>query len=91
MGVPVDFEGTNFTYAAGDIPNCQDLKVYTNGLHNVSAWQLTEAEMKQVRETGKIYLSLMTGLQFPPVFVGSEDSVREVIANDHAEAWSKVD
>lgn len=67
----------------------QDLPVFNNGKLSVSCWQLTEIELCDIIQNGgKIYLAVVFGPSQPPVFVGSEDSVRELVI-DYGQVWKK--
>lgn len=66
-----------------------DLHVFNNGNVTVSCWQLTPEELADIIQNGgKIYLAVLYGASQPPVFVGSEDSVRQVVI-DYGKVWKK--
>lgn len=73
--------------APKDAENVVDLECFTNGAHNVLAVELDEEERKEFLETGKIFVSVLSGPSFFPIFVGSETSVRELIKQDGREPW----
>ena len=98
MGSPVHFIGVNKTLTAPrgqDETQCSDLPVFHNGTYSVSRWELTPAEQGEIARTGCIYVAVYypdaEGFRHrtqPPVYVGSEDGVREMIAD--AGVWRRV-
>lgn len=89
MGRPADFPGSNFTFLAppGRDDVC-DLHVFRRGPANVSAWQLSPEELEEVNRTGKVFLSILSGDIFFPVAVGSEESIRLMVA-DFGPVWPR--
>jgi hypothetical protein len=66
-----------------------DLPVFNNGQVSVSCWRLTKEELADIiQDDGCIYLAVWFGPSQPPVFVGSEDSVRTLLV-DFGKVWSK--
>jgi hypothetical protein len=81
MGEPIRFEGCN-TLMRGGADNVQDMRVFRNGTCSVSAWRLSTEELAVVVASGGVvYLSVFMGGDQPPVFVGSEDTVRGICAD----------
>jgi len=88
MGSPVKFEGCNMVFKAPpDVDDVADLDVFTNGSHNVLAVELTDEEHKEYMKTGRIYVSIISGSQFFPIFVGTETSTLELLAQTGSPAW----
>jgi hypothetical protein len=83
MGTPVDFVGTNVTLTAhpDNKETVQDMRAFRNGFHMITAWVFTPEEMEQIIRTGVVYLAVLSGRSSPPVFVGSEESVRHICAD----------
>lgn len=84
MAHGVEFDGVNAILKAppGDEENCRSLSVFCNGVTCVSCWQLSEDELREVIVSGgKVFLSVFSGETQPPVFVGSEQSTRDVNAD----------
>lgn len=79
MGYTVNFKGCNITLLGG-AENIEDIKAFYNGIAFVTCWQLTEAELEEIKKTGKVYLSVL-GKAHPPVYVGSEETVRSLMAD----------
>ncbi|GLV21961.1 hypothetical protein TomMM35A_18140 [Sphingobium sp. TomMM35A] len=91
MAYAVDFAGSNFTFKAPEgRDDVSDLHTFRQrgGPCNVSCWQLTPDEIAEVNRTGRIFLSVMSGLTFFPVFVGSEARVRSVVV-DYGPVWER--
>ena len=89
MKETVKFTGCNFTYKAPEgRDDVSDLHCFKNGRANVLAVTLTEAEKQEFRETGLIYVSVMSGNVFYPIYVGTESTVREIVA-DYGGVWKK--
>jgi hypothetical protein len=66
-----------------DETQVSSLPVYSNGVDCVSCWELTEEEKAEVARTGRIFL-LITGFSgtMPPSWVGGEEGVRAMIADN---------
>jgi hypothetical protein len=64
----------------------QDLHVFNNGVVSVSCWSLSEEALKEIINTGCIFVSVYSGQTQPPIFIGSHDEVREV-AVDYGPVW----
>ncbi len=89
MSKPVDWYGAN--KILNPPPETTEeqvskLAVFSNGVVCVSRWQLSEAALKEVAETGCIFISCYSGQSQPPMFVGSHDETREV-AVDYGPVW----
>ena len=71
MADPVGFEGANgIMMRPPDMTHeeCRDLTVWRDGKQIISCWRLTEDELKTVRQTGVVWLSIR-GNTMPPVCV----------------------
>jgi hypothetical protein len=88
MGSPIKFEGATHDYGPpkGREDSVGRLHCFKNGVCVVSAWQLDEKELKEILETGKIFLSIMSGDVVFPCYVGSESSTASVVV-DHGRVW----
>ena len=89
MSKPVSWLGSNKTLKAPKgttEEQVQDLPIFTNGKVCVSCWQLSEEALKEVINTGCIFLSIYSGSTQPPVFMGSQEEVRAV-AVDYGPVW----
>lgn len=88
MGHSTKFEGCNkvLTAPKGQEDRTHDLHTFNNGNVTVSAWVLSPEEIEEINKTGKIFLSVFFGPSPPPVFVGSEKSVKELVA-DYGKVW----
>ena len=69
---PLNFEGANIVFGANQ-PECQPLaeRVGNPATGQVNTcWELSPDELKRIRETGKIWVSLLTfGQPLQPVLV----------------------
>jgi len=55
----------------------------------VSAWKLSAEELEAIiNNDGVMYVTVLSGQTQPPVYVGSEATVREVVA-DLGGVWKK--
>lgn len=84
MGTGVDWPGANKSLGpppGKDESQVRTLRVFSNGVECVSCWQLDEEELAEVVRTGKVFVSIFSGSSQPPVYVGSETSVREMSAD----------
>ena len=91
MAYAVDFAGSNFTFKAPEgREDVSDLHTFRQrgGTCNMSCWQLSPEEIEEVSRTGRIYLSVMSGALFYPVFLGSESRVRSVVV-DYGPVWER--
>lgn len=91
MGQGVDFIGTNRRFKApeGDEETIDSIDVYDNGRCVVTAWKLTDDELAEILASGTVYLTMMTSPNLVPHFVGSETTVRDVIADYAKGVWKK--
>jgi hypothetical protein len=88
MSKPVAFPGSNYTLGAPPgAENVSPLPIFRNGTCCVSAWELTDAEIAEIVKSRRVFLSVFFGNSQPPVYVGSETSVREIVA-DYG-AWKR--
>jgi hypothetical protein len=79
---PVEFTGHNFVLRPPvGSDNIDSLPIFRNGTCTVSCWELTTDELAEVARTGRVFVSVFYGNTQPPIFVGSEASVREVTAD----------
>lgn len=83
MSKPVEFEGFNHSLGAppGREETVQPLPVFRNGACCVSAWELTDEELVEIIKSKRVFLSVFFGSSQPPVYVGSESSVRYVVSD----------
>lgn len=91
MADAINFPGSNFTFSAPpDRDDISDLHTFRQpeGPCNVSCWQLRPEELDEVNRTGCVFLSVMSGLQFYPAFLGSESVVRGVVV-DYGKVWDR--
>lgn len=90
MGTPFKFEGATDHYGPpkGKEEEIGHLHVFKNGQAVVSAWRLNDDELRQINETGVVFLSVLTGDVVVPCYVGSERSVAAVVA-DTGKVWRK--
>jgi len=90
MAEAIQFSGANMLLRAPAAmrESVNDLWAFTNGKCSVSCWQLSPDEIEEVARTGKIFLSVFSGSSQPPVVLGSEESVRAVVA-DSGGVWKR--
>lgn len=91
MGHGVDFFGSNRKY--GPPPGvsedqCATLHVFSNGACIVSAWEFTDEEILEIVRTRRAFLSVWSGATLFPVFVGSENVTRGLVADSGA-VWKQ--
>lgn len=85
MGSPIKFKGFNSELKAPsgmDELSCSTLPVFKNGVNCVSCWKLTEEEIQEIIKTKRIFVSLWSGVTQPPIYVGSEETTRQLIADN---------
>lgn len=90
MARPVEFNGMNFELGKPkgmDDLQCSPLPVFRNGINCVSCWEFTEQEIDKIIKTKRIFVSLWSGQTQPPVYIGLEDDVRQIIADNGV--WKK--
>lgn len=82
MAYGVDFTGTNITFGppAGR-DDVASINAFRNSGSVVTCWQLSEEELDEVKRTGKVFLSVLYGGALVPVFVGSSETVRDLVAD----------
>jgi hypothetical protein len=82
MGTPVAFEGANvILQPPSGSENIAPLPIFRNGTCCVSCWELSDEEIAEIVKSRRVYLSVFFGKTQPPVFVGCESQVRDVIAD----------
>ena len=82
MSAPIKFNGYNrILNPPPDSENVLPLPIFRNGKCCVSCWQLTKEELAEINRTGRVYISIFSGETQPAVYVGSETTVREVVAD----------
>lgn len=84
MGVP-DNEWSGINRRLGppsgkDELEVQPMGVFTNGQQCVSRWLLSPEELAEVARTGAVFVSIWSGGNQHPVYVGTEEDVRQLIA-----------
>lgn len=76
---PVPFKQANMTL--GPAPGTEDkvtpLPVFNDGEHTTSCWMLSPEELKQVSETGRIYVRVWAGRSSPPICAAAFNPVGE--------------
>ena len=90
MAAAVNFHGANMLLGPPKgSENVCELYTYTNGRCSVSCWELSAEELAEIARTGRVFVSIFSGRSQPPVYVGSEDSVREVVV-DFGGVWRRA-
>lgn len=86
MASAVDFKGANLTLTAakGDEDRVREMKAFFNGNTTVSCWELSPEELEEVSRTGKVFVSILSGKTFFPMFVGNSESVRALVVDTGA-------
>ena len=72
MSKPVEFNGANKILQPPknyDKEQVIPMYVFTNGIICVSKWKLSEEALKEVKETGCLFVSLISGYTQPPIFI----------------------
>jgi hypothetical protein len=89
MGTSVKFDGTNVVMKAPEgAENVVDVHAFTNNVCCVTCWELTPDEIEEIVKTKRCYVSVFFGGGMPPIFVGDEAAVRDIVA-DYG-VWSKA-
>lgn len=89
MANAVAFDGCNAVFRAPEgREDISDLPLFRNGIVNVFAVELDDEERAEFEKTGRIFISILSGSTFYPIFVGSESSVRQVVV-DYAMPWER--
>lgn len=91
MAEAVYFPGANFMFTApAGREDVSDLHAFRqpNGPANVSCWRLSADELEEINRTGCVFSTIQSGRIFYPSFVGSETSVRALVADTGA-VWER--
>ena len=91
MSQPIEFNGSNRILQPPkgyDKEQVTPMHIFTNGVICVSKWKLSEEALKEVLETGCLFVSLISGHTQPPIFIGSEEEVRAVTV-DYGPVWKQ--
>lgn len=88
MSEPVKFDGANFNFGppVGLEEMVGHLPCFLNGRSVVSAWKLSPEELAEVNRTGVVFITIMSGRSVFPMYVGSEETVKDV-ASDTGHVW----
>lgn len=78
MARPANFDLANMVWK-GNGDNVQDLPTCRIGQHNMSLWRFTAEELAEINETGCVMLDVMCRDTFPPVYIGSIGSMKDMI------------
>lgn len=82
MGFGVNFSGTNVVMTGPEgLDDVMDIHAFRTEQCCVTCWQLDGQELEEFFRTGKLYLSVVMGGGMPPVFIGTEKTTRELVAN----------
>mgnify|MGYP001095557830 CR=1 FL=1 len=54
---------------------CMTLPVFTDGKQCLSCWELSDEEIKEIIETKRIWLAVMSGNSQPPVWLSTAENV----------------
>jgi len=54
---------------------CSPLPVFTDGRQCISCWELSKDDIEKINKTGRIWLSVQSGLTQPPVWFSTEETV----------------
>lgn len=91
MAEPIDFEGStdHFGPPPGHEEDIGWLHCFRNGIVVVSAWKLSPEELAEVNANGGVvFMSVRSGQDVFPVFVGTEKVVASVVV-DEGGVWKK--
>ncbi len=89
MAQPVHFHGANMVLGPPQgSENVCDLFTYTNGRCSVSCWEFSPEELAEIMRTGRVFVSILSGSTQPPVFIGSEENVRDLVV-DYGGVWRR--
>jgi hypothetical protein len=82
MGTPVKFAGYNVNLQTPlNSENIAVIPVFNNSICTVSCWELSDEELAEIIKSKRVYLTVLFGKTSPPVYVGSEETVRSVVAD----------
>ena len=57
------------------------IRAFRNEHCCVTAWDLDDESLAEIIRTRRVYLTVLMGGGMPPVFVGTESEVRDLVAN----------
>ena len=87
MGIPIKFSGAKSSLS-GNGADVGDLPAHTNGRCVTSCWQFSEEELSEIKSSGMVWVTVLSGQTAPPIFVGSENEVRKVVF-DYGDVWKR--
>lgn len=87
MAAPDKMPDANCVYR-GDGDSVADLHVFRTRRHVVSAWRPSPEELEEIQRTGVVMLSVVDHM-LPPMFVGSESAVRQMVSDD-GQLWRRI-
>lgn len=93
MGSPVMFPGVNLVLGppagredVGTLPVFRQ----PDGPCLVSCWELDGDELRDVLARHRVFVSVLGGRSMPPIYLGSEESVRRVVI-DSGSVWRRAE
>ncbi len=87
MAYAVEFPGANRVLGAPPgAENVSSMHTFTNGNCSVSCWELDDAELAEVIRTRRIFLSVLSGVTQPAVFLAPESVMRGFLV-DYGGTW----
>lgn len=83
MAHGVDFQGSNRYYGPpqGKEDAVVGIPAFTNGVCVITCWKLTDEEIAEISKTKRVYVSMMSGSNLCPHYIGLEGTVRELNAD----------
>lgn len=78
----IDFKGSNKTWGKPESmtdEECGSLRVHIDGKQSISCWEPSVEEIKQITETGKVWLGVL-GQGHPPVWLSGIEPAPVVTA-----------
>lgn len=89
MAIPINWHGQNKELVAPKgREDVQSIKVFNNNKVSVSCWLLTDEEVAEIIDKRVIFVGVLGGPSSYPVFIGSEEAVRQVTA-DYGKVWAR--
>lgn len=76
---PVKFEEMNKTLSKPDSmteEECGSLHIWNDGIECISCWELSEAEIMEVVNTGRIWARVYSGKTQPPISIQADSPFR---------------
>lgn len=77
MTTPITFPGVNLAIGSPQFPS---VEAFSDGVHLVSCWEFSDAEIAEIILRKRIYLTQLSGQIFYPTMIAGASDTRALVA-----------